>query len=73
MPSAGFEHMAPAIKQLQNYALDRTATGTSYSFAIRSHSNPECRGNKFLRNVGVDLQDYMVSKPHENSVAFVSC
>jgi hypothetical protein len=27
MPSVGFEPAIPAVKQLQTYALDRTATG----------------------------------------------
>jgi hypothetical protein len=36
MPSAGFKHAIPAIKWLQTYALDRTATGIDrYKTALR--------------------------------------
>jgi hypothetical protein len=34
MPSAGFEPAIPAIKQLQMYALDRTATGIGHLLSI---------------------------------------
>jgi hypothetical protein len=35
MPSAGLEAAIPAIKRLQTYALDRTATGISECILLR--------------------------------------
>jgi hypothetical protein len=32
MPAVGFEAATPAIKQLQTYAIDRTATGIGLIF-----------------------------------------
>jgi hypothetical protein len=36
MPTAGFESMCPAIRRLQNYALDHTATGIGPKFSNAS-------------------------------------
>ena len=35
IPSAGFEPASPAIRRLQNYALDRTTTGIGDPYIIR--------------------------------------
>jgi len=51
MPSAGFEHSIPAIKWLQTYKLDRTATGIGivildcinyYHYVIKSINRMGC-------------------------------
>jgi hypothetical protein len=39
MPSAGFEPAIPAIKRLQTYALDSTATGIGNSLIVEIEIN----------------------------------
>jgi hypothetical protein len=51
MPSVGFEHAILAVKWLQTYALDRTATGIGgpYSYCMQLRINLCIRALLFFR------------------------